>query len=179
MVSTAALGAVGAGSIFLYAGLKGYSIPSTIQALIQGKSPATATKSNSVPIAADIANAAAAAAGSVTLGAPAGNTGAADPGAAANQATARMLAISMGHADWTTGQQWADWLSLWNQESSWQDEANPGSSARGIAQNIQGYGPGYQQGNLPQQIRWGINYIAGRYGSPSVAWAHETANNWY
>lgn len=176
-----ALGSIAVGSVLLYAGFKGYSIPSMIQALIQGKSPATAAKSNPVPIAADIASAASAAAGSVTLGnAPAGNTGAASPSAAQNQATAKMLAISMGHADWTTGQQWADWVSLWNQESSWQDEANPRSSARGIAQNINGYGPGYEQGNLPQQIKWGIDYIAGRYpAGPTEAWAHEVANNWY
>jgi hypothetical protein len=29
------------------------------------------------------------------------------------------------------------------------------------------------------QIQWGLDYIANRYGSPSAAWAHEIANNWY
>jgi hypothetical protein len=29
------------------------------------------------------------------------------------------------------------------------------------------------------QIRWGLAYIKGRYGSPSKAWAHEQANGWY
>jgi hypothetical protein len=176
-----ALGAVFAGSLFLYAALTGRTVLGSVKALISGKAPATVTPaaSSAVPVAADIANAAAAAAGSVTLS-PAGNTGAANAGAAANQATAKMLAASMGHAGWTTGQQWADWVSLWNQESGWNiDAANPASAARGIAQNINGYGPTYLQGSAQSQITWGINYIAGRYGSPSAAWAHEVSSNWY
>jgi hypothetical protein len=188
-VSGPALFAVGFGTVLVYAGFKGYSIPATIQDVITGKAPATGQSNVApIPVAQDIANAAAAAAGSTTLGggassggsAPAGNTGAANAGAAANQATAKMLAISMGHADWTTGTNWSDWVSLWNQESGWNiDAANPTSSARGIAQNIQGYGPSYLQGNAVSQITWGINYIAGRYGNPTAAWAHEVADNWY
>ena len=173
-----ALGSVGAGALFLYAGIKGKTVLGTVQALVKGQSPSAAPGGGQIPIASDIASAASQAAAGVTLSPP-GNTGAASPSAAQNQATAKMLAISMGYSSWTTGQEWADWVSLWNQESSWQDEANPTSDARGIAQNINGYGPGYQQGNLPQQISWGIDYIAGRYGSPSEAWAHEEANGWY
>jgi hypothetical protein len=33
--------------------------------------------------------------------------------------------------------------------------------------------------NAATQIRWGLGYIKGRYGSPLAAWAHEVANNWY
>ncbi len=29
------------------------------------------------------------------------------------------------------------------------------------------------------QIRWGISYIQGRYGSPAAAWAHEESFGWY
>src|SRR5689334_25046520 len=29
------------------------------------------------------------------------------------------------------------------------------------------------------QIAWMYNYIAGRYGNPVNAWAHEVANHWY
>jgi hypothetical protein len=29
------------------------------------------------------------------------------------------------------------------------------------------------------QIRWGLSYISGRYGSPANAWGHEIAYNWY
>jgi hypothetical protein len=39
-VSGAALGAIAAGTVFTYAGLKGYSIPQTIQDIVTGKSPA-------------------------------------------------------------------------------------------------------------------------------------------
>ena len=38
-ISGVALGAVATGSVFVYAGLKGYSIPEAIQAVVQGKSP--------------------------------------------------------------------------------------------------------------------------------------------
>lgn len=181
-ISVPALGAVAAGSLMLYAALKGKTVLGSVQALIKGKSPSTSASANPIPIAADIAAAASSAAGSVTLGnAPAGNTGAASPSAASNQALAKMLAISMGHADWTTGAQWSDWVSLWNQESGWSiTAANPTSNARGIAQNINGYGPDYLQGNAQSQISWGIRYIEERYpAGPIEAWAHEVADNWY
>jgi len=29
------------------------------------------------------------------------------------------------------------------------------------------------------QIRWGLEYIKGTYGSPCGAWAHEEATGWY
>jgi D-alanyl-D-alanine carboxypeptidase len=45
-----ALGAVAAGSVFVYAGIKGYSIPDTIKNLISGKSPVG--QSQSAPITA-------------------------------------------------------------------------------------------------------------------------------
>lgn len=43
-----ALAAIGAGSVFLYAGLKGKSIPGALQAIIQGHSPATAKTANPI-----------------------------------------------------------------------------------------------------------------------------------
>lgn len=42
------LAAIGAGSIFLYAGIKGYSIPKTIQYIVQGKSPTTQPQANAI-----------------------------------------------------------------------------------------------------------------------------------
>lgn len=175
-VNGPALAAVAAGSIFLYAGLKGKSILATVQSIVKGKAPASVPGSSPVPIAADIASAAAAAAASVTLG---GTSLTTSPGASQNQATAKMLAISMGYSSWTTGQEWMDWVKLWNQESGWSITAHNPSGASGIAQNINGYSADYLQGNAQSQITWGINYIAGRYGSPSGAWAHEVADDWY
>ena len=161
----------GAGGVLLWSGIKGKSVTSVFRQLIGGDTPQSAANANTITQSPDTTTG-----GTATA---AGNTGAANSTAKANQALARMLAISMGHPDWTVGQQWQDWLSLWNQESGWQDEANPTSTARGIAQNINGYGPNYIQGNMISQITWGINYIFGRYGSPSAAWAHEEQNNWY
>ena len=38
--------------------------------------------------------------------------------------------------------------------------------------------PGMVAG-LATQIRWGLRYIRGRYGSPHRAWNHELAYGWY
>jgi len=35
------------------------------------------------------------------------------------------------------------------------------------------------QASMGAQVNWGEDYIKGRYGSPSGAWAHERAFNWY
>jgi hypothetical protein len=73
---------------------------------------------------------------------------------------------------------------LWFHESGWNPSAeNPSSGAYGIPQAL----PGSQmasagadwQTNPATQIRWGLNYIQSRYGSPCGAWAHEQADNWY
>lgn len=70
-------------------------------------------------------------------------------------------------------------ISLWNQESGWNPNAvNPTSGAYGIPQAL-GKGHPYNLGDWATQIDWGLGYIAGRYGSPAGAWAHEVANNWY
>jgi hypothetical protein len=122
----------------------------------------------------------------------AGDTGAHSQSAATNQGIAR-LSVAISHPSWTQGQQWQDWLSLWNQESGWNNLAlNQGSGAFGIAQalghGLSGTGGKYgnqypsrsaNDGNALAQIQWGINYISVTYGSPSGAWAHEVANNWY
>lgn len=164
--------AVGAGAIFLYGGIKGQSILKAFQNVVTGKGPATGqseTNTLTNPVTSQITS------GGVNVA-----VGPVSNDAASMQALAKQLAISMGHSDWTTGQQWNDWVALWDQESGWSiTAANPTSSARGIAQNINGYGPDYLQGDAVSQITWGINYIAGRYGNPSNAEAHERAFNWY
>lgn len=70
-------------------------------------------------------------------------------------------------------------IALWNKESGWNPNAvNPSSGAYGIPQAL-GHGHPYNLGDYMAQINWGMLYIAGRYGSPLAAWAHEVANNWY
>ena len=75
-------------------------------------------------------------------------------------------------------------INLWNRESGWNPNAHNGSSgAHGIPQalpasKMAAYGSDYYT-NGKTQIRWGLNYIARRYGSPSGAWAHFCSHHWY
>jgi hypothetical protein len=74
--------------------------------------------------------------------------------------------------------------SLWNAESGWNVYAsNPSSGAYGIPQALPGSkmasaGPNWQS-NAATQIRWGLGYIKGLYGSPCGAWAQEQAYGYY
>jgi resuscitation-promoting factor RpfB len=97
----------------------------------------------------------------------------------ANEALANQMAAS-GYG-WT-GAQAVCLDELWTEESGFSAyAANPTSDARGIAQKISGWSADYQPGNARQQVSWGLSYIAGRYGTPCVAWAHEksVSPNWY
>ena len=73
---------------------------------------------------------------------------------------------------------------LWAHESGWSVTAyNAGSGAYGIPQALPGSrmasaGPNWQT-NPATQIRWGLEYIKGTYGSPCAAWDHEQATGWY
>jgi hypothetical protein len=73
---------------------------------------------------------------------------------------------------------------LWNKESRWRVDAdNPSSSAYGIPQALPGnrmasYGSDWRT-NPVTQIKWGLDYIEDRYGSPCSAWAHSQAKGWY
>jgi hypothetical protein len=73
---------------------------------------------------------------------------------------------------------------LWAHESGWSVTAyNPGSGAYGIPQAVPGgkmasAGPDWQT-NAATQVRWGLEYIKGTYGSPCGAWDHEQATGWY
>ncbi len=75
-------------------------------------------------------------------------------------------------------------IKLWNRESNWNPHAhNRRSGAHGIPQALPASKMAsagsdyYTNGNT--QIRWGLGYIAGRYGSPSRAWAHSQSHGWY
>ncbi|GGO18672.1 hypothetical protein GCM10010116_37570 [Microbispora rosea subsp. aerata] len=83
-----------------------------------------------------------------------------------------------------SGEQFQCLDSLWTRESNWNHKAyNPGSGAYGIPQALPGRKMGYVAGdwrfNPQTQIRWGLRYIKGRYGSPCGAWGHFRAHNWY
>lgn len=74
--------------------------------------------------------------------------------------------------------------SIWSQESGWRWNAdNPTSSAYGIPQALPGSkmasaGPDWET-NPATQIRWGLGYIQGRYGSPCSAWGFKQSHGWY
>ena len=166
------IAAVAVGIVFVYGGVKGYSPVTAFSNLVQGKNPNE--NQNAIPLTASDPNQPNSGAG-VFSG---------DTSASGAQGIAQKLAIQMGHGDWTTGQQWSDWVELWNKESGWRWNAtNPSSGAYGIPQSLPpakmaSAGADWQT-NPATQIKWGIGYIAGRYGNPSNAMAHERANNWY
>ncbi|GAA1960978.1 phospholipase [Microbacterium deminutum] len=106
--------------------------------------------------------------------------------AAANTpAGAQAVARQIASADYGWGDgQFSCLQSLWNRESGWNYQAYNGSSgAAGIPQALPGskmasVGSDWQT-NAVTQIRWGLKYIAGAYGSPCGAWSHSQATNWY
>jgi hypothetical protein len=91
----------------------------------------------------------------------------------------------LGSYGWGQGQM-SCLVSLWNMESNWRWNAyNSSSGAYGIPQSLpadklaSAGGDWMTNGNT--QIRWGLSYISGRYGSPCAAWDHELSENphWY
>lgn len=168
-----ALGAVAVGSLLAWSGLKGKKWTAGLRDIISGKAPAKApdTPITSASFAGEIS-------------AATGNTGANSQTAAHNQAIAKLLATPFG---WSVGQEWSDLVSLWNQESGWNNTAENPSGAYGIAQALPntkyplpGRPPSEGGASDPTtQIAWGLGYILSRYGSPSAAWAHEVSAGWY
>ncbi|WP_328780656.1 lytic transglycosylase domain-containing protein [Streptomyces canus] len=69
-------------------------------------------------------------------------------------------------------------------ESSWNYRAvNASSGAYGLFQALPGskmssVGSDWQS-NPATQIKWGLNYMDSRYGSPCEAWSFWQANHWY
>jgi hypothetical protein len=73
---------------------------------------------------------------------------------------------------------------LWTRESNWRTSAaNSGTGAYGIPQAL----PGSKMGSVADdwrtnpatQIKWGLGYVEGRYGSPCDAWSHSQSTGWY
>lgn len=97
------------------------------------------------------------------------------------QQVARALLGSFG---WSAASQFSCLDPLWAHESGWSVSAyNAGSGAFGIPQALPGSrmasaGPDWQT-SAATQIKWGLRYIKGTYGSPCGAWAHEEATGWY
>lgn len=75
-------------------------------------------------------------------------------------------------------------VNLWNRESGWNPNAhNSYSGAHGIPQALPGnkmaaFGDDWET-NGNTQVLWGLDYIAGRYGTPSAAWNSFCSQGWY
>jgi hypothetical protein len=73
---------------------------------------------------------------------------------------------------------------LWTRESHWNYQSyNSSSGAYGIPQALPGskmakFGDDWKT-NPATQIKWGLDYIESRYGSPCKAWDHSEATGWY
>jgi uncharacterized protein YabE (DUF348 family) len=99
------------------------------------------------------------------------------PGSA--QAIAKQLLAARG---WGDGQ-FDCLVQIWDRESGWNVHAANPSGAYGIPQALPGSkmgsaGPDWQD-DATTQIRWGLGYIAGRYGTPCGAWSFWQNNGWY
>ncbi|MDX3386512.1 transglycosylase SLT domain-containing protein [Streptomyces niveiscabiei] len=82
------------------------------------------------------------------------------------------------------GGQWQCFSNIVDHESSWNYRAvNASSGAYGLFQALPGskmssVGSDWRT-NPATQIKWGLNYMNERYGSPCDAWSFWQANNWY
>jgi hypothetical protein len=165
-INGVAIGAIAAGGILVYGGLRGFSVLKAAQNVVQGTAPSKGQTASSLV-----------APGSGVTVSPAGGSIDTSGNDQANVALGRLLAAPYG---WSTGAEWDALNWIFTTESHWSDTVvNPSSTASGIAQNIDGFGPGYEDGNAAQQIRWGLNYIKGRYGDPIAAKAFHEQNGYY
>lgn len=75
-------------------------------------------------------------------------------------------------------------VTIWTKESGWNLHAeNPSSGAYGIPQSLPASkmasaGPDWKT-NASTQIKWGLQYIKGRYQTPCGAWGRWQQQGWY
>ena len=105
--------------------------------------------------------------------------------ASADQAKAiakRMIPDYFPGAD--TEKEYGCLVSMWTRESGWNIHAeNASSGAYGIPQalpasKMASVGPDWKD-NATTQIKWGLQYIKGRYSTPCGAWSRWQAKGWY
>ncbi|HEY0374555.1 MAG TPA: lytic transglycosylase domain-containing protein [Amnibacterium sp.] len=97
--------------------------------------------------------------------------------------TAQTFAAQLVASNGWGADQFSCLVNLWNRESGWNTHAYNPSGAYGIPQALPGskmssFG-GDWRNDYRVQVRWGLSYIRGSYGSPCGAWAHSNAYNWY
>ena len=92
--------------------------------------------------------------------------------------------IAKEYPQWNNETQWEALEWVWTKESSWRyNEENPSSGAYGIPQALPAdkmITAGFDwHENASTQIKWGLKYISGRYGSPVGAKSFWLSHNWY
>jgi hypothetical protein len=186
-VNPVAVGAVGVGLLFIWSGIGGRSVLSTLQSIVQGKQPDPST------VPADAITTPSGSSSSTTTGQS--GSAVADTGSA--KSILQKTAAGFG---WT-GAEWSALVSLENDEDGFNPTQKNGSSgALGLAQAL-GHGNSNTAGTLgneyggngltdaqaklansgdaAMQSLWMCNYIKDRYGSPTAALAHENSYHWY
>lgn len=167
-LSGLALAEIAAGGILAWSGISNAAIAATLQSLLGGKKPVADTGNEAVT--ADVTQAPQIPEAETPSGAEVGGGNATQ-----NQALGRLMATGYG---WSTGENWTALNYGWGTlESGWRNTAQNGvwPGAYGIAQADPG--TKYPKAGWPAaeggsssavtQIAWGLNYIKGKYGSPS------------
>ena len=117
-------------------------------------------------------------------GVPAGSPAPGPTGPPPSPGTAQSIAYNMlSSFGWSPSAQFSCLDNVWSRESGWRVNAENASGAYGIPQALPGSkmataGADWQT-NPATQIKWGLGYIQGRYGSPCGAWAFWQNNGWY
>jgi hypothetical protein len=103
---------------------------------------------------------------------------------APNPGTAQSIAYSMlSSFGFDPKTQFSCLDNIWTRESGWRTTAENASGAYGIPQALPGSkmasaGPNWQT-DAATQVKWGLGYIQGRYGTPCDAWGFWQNNGWY
>ena len=105
------------------------------------------------------------------------------PSAPPNPSSAQGIAYKLLPSFGFSTNQFGCLNDIWSRESGWRYNAENASGAYGIPQALPGSkmasaGSDWQT-NPATQIKWGLGYIKGRYGTPCDAWAAWQVQGWY
>ena len=105
------------------------------------------------------------------------------PSAPPNPSSAQGIAYKLLPSFGFSTNQFGCLNDIFSRESGWRYNAENASGAYGIPQALPGSkmasaGPDWQT-NPTTQIKWGLGYIKGRYGTPCDAWAAWQVQGWY
>ncbi len=107
-----------------------------------------------------------------------------DASSFATQASYTVAEVQAMARQMIPGDQFQCFSNIVSRESTWNYRAqNPSSGAYGLVQALPGSkmssaGADWRT-NPATQIKWGLNYMNERYGSPCGAWSFWQANHWY